>query len=365
MAKRDYYEVLGVDKNASKQDIKRAYRKLAKKYHPDKNKSPEAEDKFKEIQEAYDVLSDDQKRSAYDQYGFAGTKGFSGGFSQDSSWSDFTESFGGLGGLDDLLQGMFGSSFAGFRDSGYRKQPQRGNDLEVGMTISFMEAVFGTEKKLKYKKHKVCPKCDGTGSENKKMKECSTCKGSGRSVKVQRTIFGAMQMVSTCESCEGTGDIPDRECKKCRGTGRVFDTEEITIKIPAGIPDGVTLKFEGRGDVGLQNSQNGDLYVNIEVEPSAIFERRGNDIYVDKKIPVYVAVLGGVVEVPTVHGPVKMKVPSGVQSEKVLKLKGKGGPKFKGGGFGDQYVRLIVEIPTKLSKSEKKLWEELKKINEQ
>lgn len=366
MAKRDYYEVLGVSKNATKQEIKKAYRKLAKQYHPDKNKSADAEEKFKEIQEAYDVLSDDQKRSAYDQYGFAGTKGFSGGgFSSEASWGDFSEAFGGFGGsLDDLLQGMFGGSFAGFGNSNFKAKSHRGRDLEVSISISFEDAVFGCAKTIKYKRYKTCGGCNGSGSTNKKTKSCSNCNGSGRSVKIQKTIFGSMQMVSTCEVCEGSGQIPDKPCGKCGATGRVLTEDSLTVKIPAGIPDGVTLRFEGRGDVGPLGSESGDLFVNIEVEPSEIFERRGDDIYVDKKIPVYTAVLGGIVEVPTVQGDVKMKVPPGVQSEKVLKLKGKGAPRFRGGGYGDQYVRLIVEIPTKLDKEEKELWEKLRKLKE-
>lgn len=365
MAKQDYYEVLGINKSASKQDIKKAYRKLAKEYHPDRNKEAGAEEKFKEVQEAYDVLSDEQKRGAYDQYGHAGTQGFGGGgfAGGQGGFSDFSDAFGDVGGIEDLLQGMFGGGVGGFgRSAGGRRRQSTGSDLEVTVQVPFMDAVFGTEKSIKYERYITCRTCDGTGSENKKTKVCPTCKGTGQTTRVQQTMFGTMQMVTTCPTCHGTGQVPEIICKTCGGTGRERIEDIFEMKIPAGIPDGVTLRFSGRGNAGAYQSGAGDLYVNIEVEPHDVFERRGNDMYIDQEIDVTTAVLGDTVTVPTVHGDVQMKVPSGTQSEKVLRLKGKGGPKFRGNGNGDQYVRLIVNIPTKLSKDEKRLWKELKSM---
>lgn len=359
MSKRDYYDVLGLQKSASKQDIKKAYRKLAKEYHPDRNKASDAEQKFKEVQEAYEVLSDDQKRSAYDQYGFAGTQGFDGG-GFNAGGADFSSAFGDVGGIEDLLQGMFGGNFGGF--GGSRRRKKSGSDLELTLKLSFMDAVFGGEKQVNYKRFQACDHCDGTGSEDKKLDTCTTCGGNGQVTRVQQTMFGAMQMVTTCPTCRGAGQSPKNLCTICKGSGRTKQDDSFEIKIPAGIPDNVTLRFSGKGDAGEHQHAAGDLFVTIEIEPHDYFERRGNDIYVEKHISVVSAVLGDEVDVPTVHGDVTMKIPSGTQSEKVLKLKNKGGPRFKGNGNGDEYVRIIVDIPTKLNRQQKNLWKELQNL---
>ncbi len=360
--KRDYYEVLGVSKSASKQEIKKAYRKLAKQYHPDRNKEAGAEEKFREVQEAYEILSDDQKRSAYDQYGFAGTQAFGGGGSYGGNMQDFMEAFGGsdLGGLGDLLGGFFGAGFGG---SGRRSQRTVGSDLEINLSLEFNEAVFGTEKELRYNRIDKCTACKGTGAKNGNLKTCPTCNGQGQVAQVQRTILGTMQMVTTCPTCRGTGKVPESKCDVCGGSGIQKKEDTIKINIPAGIPDGVTLRFRDKGNAGEKGGDYGDLYVNIEVKSHPILERKGNDIYMDQHIDVTTAVLGGEVKVPTVHGDVWMKIPAGTQSEKVLRLKNKGGPKYKSNDRGDQYVRVIVDIPTNLTKAQAGLWEQLKSIS--
>lgn len=363
MSKRDYYEVLGLSKSSSKDEIKKAYRKLAKKYHPDKNKENGAEDRFKEIQEAYDVLSDDQKRSAYDQYGFAGAQSFSsgGGYSgfNGGNFSGFSSDFGDLG---DLLGNFFGGSFSGFGGAtrSNSQQTSRGSDLEYSVKIEFEEAIFGAEKEIVYERDLKCEVCSGSGSKDGKMKTCSTCGGSGQVRKVQNTIFGSMQVVATCSECGGKGKLISERCSSCGGKGVKRQKDKFQIKIPQGMPDGVTLKFSGRGNWGHNSGMPGDLYVNIEVKPHKILERRGDDIYMDLDVDLVTAVLGGEVKVPTVHGDVFMKIPSGTQSGKVLRLKEKGGPRFRGNGYGDQYVRIILITPTKLTKETKKIWETLR-----
>lgn len=359
--KRDYYEVLGLKKGASKEEIKKAYRGLAKKYHPDRNKEPDAETKFKELQEAYDVLSDEQKKAAYDQYGFAGTQAFGGGFGNSGGFGGFQS--GDLGNFEDLLGNFFGSSFGGFDFGSSRARPQRqlnrGRDLEYSLRVTFHEAIFGAEKELEYEREVTCDLCSGSGSKDGKRKTCPTCNGKGQVAQIQNTFFGRMQVVTNCPTCNGEGEVIAEKCPKCSGSGTVKTNDKFKITVPAGIPDGVTLKFSSRGDAGRRGGPAGDLFLTIEVTPHPRLERRGNDIYLDQEIDVTKAVLGGEVEVPTVHGNVWMKVPAGTQSEKVLRLRDKGGPKFRQTGNGDQYVRLIVNIPTKLSKDEKALWEKL------
>ena len=361
MAKRDYYEVLGVDKKASKQEIKKSYRKLAKQYHPDRNKEAGAEEKFKEIQEAYDVLLDDQKRSAYDQYGFAGTQGFGGGGM--GNYGDFGDLFGGgagAGGLGDILGEFFGNSFGGSAGGGRGSRIQHGADLQMEIEIEFVEAVFGVEKNINYKRLKHCEICEGSGAKNGKKTKCTDCDGRGQVVRVQRTILGSMQVVVNCPKCQGLGEIIEEKCNTCSGRGVTAQNDTLKITIPEGIPDAVSIKFTGKGNAGERGGGYGDLYLTINVKEHSILERRGNDIYMDKHIKVAEAVLGSEVEVPTVHGNVVMKIPAGTQSEKILRLKDKGGPKFRQQGKGDQYVRVIVDIPTNLSKKERQIWETLR-----
>lgn len=357
MAKRDYYEVLGLQKGADKSAIKKAYRNLAKQYHPDRNQEAGAEEKFKEVQEAYDVLGDDQKKDAYDKYGFAGTQGFGGmGGSGMGGFQD-------AGDLGDLLGQMFGGAFgglSGFAGAGMGgRRMRRGSDIEATLKVEFQEAVFGGTKQVKYERYAPCEHCEGSGAKDNKLKTCETCKGAGQVTQVQNTFFGKIQTATVCPTCRGTGKVPEDTCDHCKGSGREKTTETFEIKVPAGIPDGVTLRFQGRGDMGEAGSQPGDLYVSIEVVPHARLERRGDDIYLDEDISAVTATLGGEIDVPTVDGEVTMKIPAGTQPGKVLKLSGRGGPRFRGNGKGDQYVRLNVTIPTKLSKQERKLWEQL------
>jgi molecular chaperone DnaJ len=357
MAKRDYYEVLGISKSASKEEIKKAYRKLAKQYHPDRNKESGAEDKFKEVQEAYDILSDEQKKSAYDQYGFAGTQAYNGGL---GGFSGFGNGFSGgdFGDLGSLLGDFFGG-FGSSRSSTGRSGTQ-GSDMQATLEIEFLEAIFGVEKEIDYTRYIKCTDCSGSGAKDGKKKTCEDCKGRGQVTRVQRTILGSMQMVTTCPTCGGLGEVIIEKCPKCNGNGVNQIKDNLKIKIPAGIPDGVNIRFSEKGNAGANGGGYGDLYVAIEVKLHPVLERRGNDIYMDKHIKVEEAVLGGEVEVPTVHGKVVMKISPGSQSGKVLRLKEKGGPKFKQNGNGDQYVKLIVDIPEKLSKKQKKLWEDLR-----
>ncbi len=361
--KRDYYEVLGVTKSASKEEVKKAYRKLAKEYHPDRNKAADAEAKFKEVQEAYDVLSDDQKKSAYDQYGFAGTQAFGGSGSPFGGFSG-AEGFSGTGGFEDLLGGLFGNGFGGFDFGGNSRRTARndlrGADLEFTMQIEFKEAIFGTEKQVEYQRDVKCDLCNGSGAKDGKKKQCNTCNGKGQVAQVQNTFFGRMQVVTTCPNCHGSGEIPLEECSKCKGQGINKIKDKFTVKIPAGIPEGVTLKFTEKGNYGPKGGEPGDFFVTIEVKPDKRLERRGDDIYLDQEIDVVTAVLGGEVQIPTVHGDVLMKVPEGTQPGKVLRLKEKGGPKFRGNSNGDQYVKIQVVIPSNLTKSERELWNSLK-----
>jgi len=362
--KRDYYEILGLSKSASKEEIKKSYRKLAKEFHPDRNKAADAETKFKEVQEAYDVLSDQQKRSAYDQYGFAGTQAFNGGGSPFGGMEGFS---GNMGGLDDLIGNLFGGGLGGFDFGGGSQRSSRGesrgSDLQFSIQLEFMEAVFGVEKVMTYDRNGRCDVCKGSGAKGGKKKTCHTCNGRGQVAQVQNTFFGRMQVVTTCPTCDGAGEVAEDKCEKCKGDGLVKVKEKFNIKVPAGIPDGVTLRFQDRGNFGRKGAAAGDLYVTIEVKSHPRLERKGNDIYLDQEVDVVTAVLGGEVKIPTVHGDVMMKVPEGTQSGKVLRLKDKGGPKFQGNGNGDQYVKLIVNIPIKLSKDQKDLWNKLKDLS--
>lgn len=371
MAKRDYYEVLGVGKTASKAEIKKKYRQLAKEYHPDRNSASDAEEKFKEVKEAYEVLSDDQKRTAYDQYGHAGTQGFgaggNGGFSGFSGFED-------MGNLNEIFEQFFGGGFSGFGGRGFSSQgfsgqgfgsrgqtSIRGADLEVTLRISFNHAVFGTEKTILYKRKVVCDKCKGKGAEKESdIETCPTCKGSGQIVRVQRTFIGNIQTAARCPECQGNGSIIKTKCSKCRGDGRIEKEEDFSLKIPPGIPDGVTLRFRDRGNAGQGGGNYGDLFVNIEVEQSDEFERRGNDIYSEITINPAQAVLGDIIAINTVHGETKLKIKSGTQPNHIFRLSGKGGPRFRGKGNGDHYIKINVEIPKKPGRKERKIWEKLR-----
>jgi molecular chaperone DnaJ len=359
--KRDYYEVLGVGKEASKTDIKKAYRKLAKEKHPDRNKSEHAETEFKEVQEAYEVLSDENKRKAYDQFGHAGAQGFGGGFGGFDGFSNFA---GGFEDLNDIFSQFFGDSFGGFgRGGAGRASGTRGADIEATLRIEFDEAVFGKYKTISYMRKVACSECKGTGAENATAyKTCEDCKGTGTVTRIQQTFLGSVQTSGVCPTCGGKGKIITSHCKRCGGEGREEKAEDFKIKIPPGIPDGVTLRFAERGNAGKNGGTYGDLFITIEVEPHQSLERRGDDIYSEVEISPVLATLGGEVQVESVRGEISLKIPPGTQPGKIFRLSDKGGPKFRGQGNGDQYVQIKVIMPQKLSRKQRALWEELEKV---
>ena len=353
MAKRDYYEVLGVAKDASDQDIKRAYRKLSKKYHPDINKEPGAEEKFKEVSEAYECLSDAQKRAAYDQYGHAATDpnfrsgGANGGF----------DGFGGFngggftGGFDDIFNTFFGGGGGRTRNP---NAPQRGQDLQFVIDLSFEEAISGKKETLHYHRHGVCKTCNGTGAKpGTSPKTCHKCHGSGVINVEQNTPFGRVMTQTTCDVCHGTGQEITEKCPTCHGTGHVEEQHKVVVTIPAGVEDGHQMRLSGQGEAGKNGGPYGDLYVIFRVAKSDIFERNGSEIYFTLPINFVQAALGDEVEVPTVHGPIKMKIPAGVQSGARLRLNGKGAPKLRGNQNGDQHVTIKVMTPKKLNDEQK------------
>lgn len=351
MSKRDYYEVLGVAKDASKDEIKKAYRKLSKKYHPDINKAPDAAEKFKEIQEAYEVLSDDQKRAQYDQFGHAGpNQGFGGGngFGGFSS-SDF-DSFG----FEDIFSTFFGG---GRRND--PNAPRQGADLQYTMTLEFEEAVFGKETDIRIPREETCDTCHGTGAKpGTHPKECPHCHGTGQLNTEQQTPFGRIVNRRVCHYCGGTGKIITDKCKTCGGTGRVKKRRKIHVKIPAGIDDGQQLRVAGQGEPGINGGPAGDLYIIFHVRPHELFERDGDDIYCEIPIAFNQAALGDEIEVPTLHGKVKLKIPAGTQSGTKFRLRGKGVPNVHGHGTGDQHVIARIVTPRKLTERQKQLLRE-------
>ena len=354
MEKRDYYEVLGVSRNAEAAEIKKAYRKLALKYHPDKNPGDkEAEEKFKEAAEAYDVLSNDEKRRRYDQFGHAGVGGAGGfgggGMSMDDIFSHFGDIFSGFG-------------FSGFGGGGRTtRRVNRGTNLRVKVKLNLQEIASGVEKKIKVKKYVACQHCNGTGAKNgNSYSTCSTCRGTGQVTRVQNTILGAMQTTSTCPTCGGEGRIINEKCPHCNGEG-VFSSEEvITINIPAGVAEGMQLSISGKGNAARRGGIAGDLIVLIDEEEHPELVRDGNDLLYNAFITFPDAVLGEAIEVPTVEGKVKMKIEPGTQPGKILRLRGKGLPDVNGYGRGDLLVRVNVWVPQTLSKEEKKLVEQMK-----
>ena len=358
MEKRDYYEVLGVSKSADATEIKKAYRKLALKYHPDKNPGDkEAEEKFKEAAEAYDVLSNEEKRRRYDQFGHAGVGGagqggFGGGMSMDDIFSQFGDIFGSFGGF---------SGFGGFGGGRSARRVNRGTNLRVKVKMNLQEIATGIEKKIKVKKYVACQHCNGTGAKDgKSYSTCSTCKGSGQVTRVQNTILGAMQTTSTCPTCEGEGKIINEKCTFCNGEGVLMSEEVISINIPAGVGEGMQLSLSGKGNAARRGGVNGDLIVLIEEEEHPELVRDGNDLLYNVFIGYPEAVLGETVEIPTIEGKVKVKIEAGTQPAKILRLRGKGLPDVNGYGKGDLLAKVNVWIPKNLSKDEKKLVEKMK-----
>lgn len=358
MEKRDYYEVLGVSKSADATEIKKAYRKLALKYHPDKNPGDkEAEEKFKEAAEAYDVLSNEEKRRRYDQFGHAGVGGagqggFGGGMSMDDIFSQFGDIFGSFGGF---------SGFGGFGGGRSARRVNRGTNLRVKVKMNLQEIATGIEKKIKVKKYVACQHCNGTGAKDgKSYSTCSTCKGSGQVTRVQNTILGAMQTTSTCPTCEGEGKIINEKCTFCNGEGVLMSEEVISINIPAGVGEGMQLSLSGKGNAARRGGVNGDLIVLIEEEEHPELVRDGNDLLYNVFIGYPEAVLGETVEIPTIEGKVKVKIEAGTQPGKILRWRGKGLPDVNGYGKGDLLAKVNVWIPKNLSKDEKKLVEKMK-----
>ena len=356
--KRDYYEILGVQKNASADEIKGAYRKLALKHHPDRNPSnhKEAEEKFKEISEAYAVLSDPQKRAQYDQFGHSGidSRYTSEDIFRGADFSSVFEDLG-MGGIDleELLGGMFGGSiFGGRRSSGGRR---RGSDLQFDLEINFNEAASGAAKDFVVPRHEVCPACKGEGAApGSSRQRCSKCGGSGQISSSQ----GFMIFSRSCDKCGGEGSIIAKPCPKCRGGGRIVVDRKITVKIPAGIENGMRLRVAGEGEVGMRGGQRGDLYVLIYVRPHEIFERHGSDILCEAPISMVDAALGTEVEVPTLDGKVRMKVPAGTQSGKIFRLRDKGIRDIHTGVRGDEHVRVVVETPAVVNDVQRRILQE-------
>lgn len=343
MSKRDYYEVLGADKNADEAQLKSAYRKLAMKYHPDRNPdNDEAEGKFKEINEAYEILSDREKRSLYDQFGHAGVNQNAGG------GGGFGGGFGG-GGFEDILSEMFGGGFGG-SSSQRRNGPKKGQDLRVDVTLTFEEAAFGVDKEIEYYRTEDCPTCDGSGgAKNSKVTTCSKCGGSGELRYAQRSLFGESISVRECDACRGTGEVFAEPCNTCKGKAKVKKKKTMNINIPAGVYNGAQLSLRSEGDLGSKNGPRGDVYVVIRVMAHKIFKRDGNDVFLNIDITYTQAVLGAEITVPTLDGKVSYKIPPATTSGKTFKLRGKGIHELNGYGRGDQYVKVIVKIPSNLN----------------
>ena len=362
MEKRDYYEVLGVDKKASADEIKKAYKKMAIKYHPDRNPGDkEAEDKFKEAAEAYEVLSDDNKRARYDQFGHAGMGGAAGGgysgqgMSMDDIFSMFGDIFGGHGGF---------GGFGGFGGGGQRQQARRfrGSDLRIKVKLSLKEIAEGVEKKLKLKKYVPCEHCKGTGAEAGSGTEtCPECHGTGSVTRTQQSIFGMMQTQSVCPRCNGEGKIIKDKCSHCSGEGIVYAEEIVTVKIPAGVSEGMQLSMSGKGNAGKRNGMSGDLLILIEEEPHTELIRDENDLIYNLLLDIPTATLGGTADIPTIDSKVRVKIEPGTQPGKVLRLRGKGLPNVNGYGTGDLLVNISVYIPETLSRDEKAAMEKFQK----
>lgn len=349
MAEQDLYDVLGVKKDASEAEIKRAYRKLAAKYHPDVNHEAGAEEKFKKINEAYETLSDEQKRAQYDQYGSAGPQagfGGQGGFGQ----GGFSQ--GGFGDFSDIFGDLFGSGRAR-RDP---SAPRQGRDLQYTMTLDFMDAIFGKETTIKYNRSAECDTCHGSGVKpGKSAHTCSTCHGQGYVLRQRQTMMGVMQSQEVCPTCGGKGQVidPADQCDTCHGAGVVDERHELKVKVPQGIDDGQQMRLQGQGEAGQNGGPYGDLYIIFKVTPSREFKRDGDTINVDQDISISQAALGDHIQAKTVHGDVDLKIPAGTQSETRFRLRGKGVPRINGNGNGDEYVTIHVKTPKNLNKRQR------------
>ncbi len=346
---QDYYATLGVAHNASPEEIKKAYRTLARKYHPDVNSEPGAEDRFKEVNAAYEVLSDAEKRAMYDRYGTDGPPGL-GGFD-----------FGGMRDPFDIFAEVFGN-LGGFGDFGRsgRAGPRRGNDLRTSLEITFEEAAFGAEKTVEVRRQELCSVCDGSGAEPGTTPEtCTECGGTGQTRQVQRTLLGSFVNITTCQRCQGRGKVVKTPCHECRGSGRGYATRQIEVAIPPGVDDGVTIRVSGQGEPGELNGPSGNLYITLRVQPHDFFSRRGTDVILEMEINVSQAALGDVVTVPTLDGDHQITIPAGTQSGAIFRLRGLGIPELRGNRRGDQLVVTQVAIPKRLSEEQKALFNQL------
>ncbi|MCL4868386.1 MAG: molecular chaperone DnaJ [Anaerolineae bacterium] len=346
--KRDYYEVLGVPQSASRDDLKKAYRKLARQYHPDVNKEAAAAEQFKEINEAYEVLSDEDKRAAYDRFGHAAVSGNAGM----GGFNDFSAGFGSMA---DIFEEFFG----GGRGRG-RRGPRPGADLRYNLTLEFDEAVFGIEKDIDVRRPGICPSCVGSGAEpGTSPTRCSSCKGSGEVRRVQNSLLGQFVNVSTCPTCQGSGETIPNPCKTCHGRKQVEEIKTLNIKVPAGVDNDTQIRLTGEGAPGLFGGPPGNLYININIRKHPFFQRRGDDVLLDLEINVAQAALGDEITIPTVDGPAALTIPAGTQSGEVFRLSGRGVPHLRRAGRGDHLTIVQVVIPKKLSKEQKELFTQL------
>jgi len=370
---KDYYDTLGVAKSASADEIKSAYRKMAAKYHPDHNKAADAEEKFKEINEAYQVLSDPQKRKLFDQGvsfegggqnagaggssagGYTWTGGSPFGGMEESGGTTFD--FDSFGGIDSIFDTFFGGGSRSNRGRRGRSRSAQGEDLELQVTISLQEAAFGTEKSVEYNHMVQCATCKGQGGQG--AETCSECKGKGQVARQIGSMFGNIAVQTTCPQCRGEGKTFKTTCPTCQGSGRVSHKNRMKIKVPQGAYTGMALSFEGEGNAGIKGGDSGALYIRIKVAPDKTFSRDGDDVYSSAKLPVVTAVLGGTTEVSTLHGNFNLKIPAGTQGSTLFRIRGKGMGKLRSQGFGDHYVKVEIEIPKRLSRQQKKLWKEL------
>jgi len=350
MSERDYYETLGVPKGANGDEIKSAFRRLARQYHPDVSQEPDAEERFKEINEAYAVLSDDEKRAAYDRYGHAGLNGFGG--APDFSNLD----------IEDILN-MFGFGMGfdfGRRSRRSANRPRRGADLQYNMALEFQEAVFGVEKEVEFVRDEICERCNGSKAEpGTSAVRCSTCNGQGEVRQSRQTLFGSMVQVVTCPTCSGAGQIVETPCKQCSGRGIERKNRKKTVQVPSGVDSGTRIRLSAEGQPGMNGGPPGDLYLSLRVQPHKFFKRRENDILLNLDINIAQATLGADVEVPTVDGPAILEIPSGTQPGKVLRMRGKGVPHLRSDRRGDQLVIINTEIPKRLTAEQRELMEKM------
>ncbi len=347
--KRDYYDVLGIPRDASEADIKSAFRRLAREYHPDVNKSEDAEEKFKEINEAFAVLSDPQKRAAFDRYGHAGVSGMGGGA------PDFTNVD-----LGDIFEELFGFGFGRRSARQQRNTPRRGGDLQYNLTLDFEEAVFGVEKNIEFSRDEECDRCDGSGAEpGTSVSKCPTCNGVGEVRQSRQTMFGNMVQVTTCPNCRGSGEIIGAPCKTCNGRGLERKTVDKPVVVPAGVDSGTQIRLNNEGQPGQNGGPKGDLYIAINVRPHKYFRRRKDDILLDLDINIAQATLGADVDVPTVDGDATLSIPSGIQPGKILRMRDKGVPHLRANGRGDQLVLINIEVPKRLDDEQRQLFEQL------